>query len=404
MMPKNLKIGLGIFLNPEFFESLPEGGRVNVLSIGCGHNLDVLQDEMETLIGSIPGKAVNYTGVDLSIPYAEVINKLVTQSIGNSQHQFRVLEADINNPELINSLQLPLFDLVLLRHPQFFEQYEESTKQILRIAIPALLRKDGLLIVSLYSKEEKIYMGEKEASLDAFLLKTIYSDLSYHENFRQNATRQSKVKSVIGFDDQCMYSLKNSVNTRMSPQSYFRLDRDIDTATRRYILSLVLKIGGQVVNPDKGVFLLCDEHATALQNRFNFTCNKINGRALDRSNVLPSLGATNRSLFAQSDSRAHRALMKAMDALKETPHKNAYQIIYATLQKKNYNQALRQAASEDNEFTAKVIELLLNKAQQLTICPTERNTKHRSALDYAEDCNHSKLSELKNWVSVHQLT
>lgn len=391
-MAKNLQEGLAKFITADW-KSVLTSEKITILSIGCGNNLEIISDEIDSLIACFPNMSLNYTGVDLIIPNAEKINTSIKQKVKTQSCQFNVLEADINKVKgLFN--QQP-FDFILLRHPQFFDAYDASTREILRITIPSLLKKDGRLLVSLYIEEEKVFMGAKPNTLDAVFLKTVYVNDHYHETSIKNSSRQTTINQLVAFDEQFMYFLTNKINTQTTPQSAFKIN-STDPKIKMYIFNLIDKIGGKIINKNEGTFFLWKEYCESLQKELNFTCNQIDS-AITTNSIS---NTSNDNAFFLNKESPHGIVLREINNLNKTPHQASYKTIYQTLTKKNYNQALRQASSENNDFTVNVVTILLAHGKQLNIDPNEHNSKNLSAIDYAKKCQHPKVDELINYAET----
>lgn len=364
-MGLNFRLGLNTFL--EKFKN----NNLSILSIGCGREISIIEDEMLAFLQLNSNTKINYLGVDEKLPQASNIAAQITQNLQEYPgfNHCELLEMDIN---IIESLSQKRFDLVLLRHPQFFEHYQETTKQIFRITIPALLKQEGYLIVSLYTDVERVFLGDSpdKTTLDGILLKALYKDIQKLENNAQNASRSITIAGFSGVDDRYMYCLTNKLNTLDTAAVPFEI-QDADQRTFNYTLQCAKAIGARFDEPTKKVYLW-QEYAASLIAQLKLPL------VADTPNAI---GYPARLGFFKVSDLTHQHVIEEMKKLNSQDPD--YLTLYNSLLQQNYNRALRQACTAKSDLAKQVVDLLLNYGSQLQLSPLEKNSNNQSAIDLA---------------------
>ncbi len=391
-MAKNFLLGLQHFLPKP--DKLPK--QLSILSIGCGTHTGLIIDEISDLAIALPGIEITYVGVDLKLD--ERINSEVSAGLRSlkTPASARLFQLDANDLASLekNGIVTNSFDMVILRHPQFFDEFLQPSKHLVRRTIPTLLKKDGFLIVSLYADSEKVFFENApgKQSLDVGLLKILYESGGYFKNSEATATR----KIPGHFDDQHMYCYRNVINPPSTALAHYKvgdLSQEGNPAgIKTYIHQCVEKLGGKI-NPD-GTLNLWKEYADPLTALLKFPLI-----SCDLKKPCPSQDS--QGFFSKSAAAAAEANLPHETALEELTNfkfdpkeRSTFDALYKTISEKNYNAALRKACSVKSSVADEVIKILLKHGATFGILPSEKNSKGLSALDYADENKDQEIVEI----------
>ena len=385
-MAKNLRLGLQSFLKHKQFPS-----KISVLSIGCGSNSEVIFDEIKSITDVLVKQVikVDYTGIDLRLEKSVISEVTAHLKLSPIPASCQLLQLDANNLKFLEENNLTTFDIIILRHPQFWDSFEQTSKQLLRQAIPALLIKDGFLVLSLYADVERMFFEDtlQRPVLDVVMLSVQYTNKQYLENDAKNATRIHEISGIEGFDDHHMYCYQNVISTKSHPIAHYTMDLTGQSEPHRvekYIVECVTKLGGKI-NPDR-TFHLWKEYAEGLIHHLHLPIAACSPSTRIKSDLLTEQGFFSKLSLSTSGTDVAQKIISKINTLKpdNADELAIFQTLVRTISDKKYNQALRQACSVKSKIAHSVIDILLEHGPQLDIKPQEENSKKLSALTYAE--------------------
>lgn len=140
-------------------KSLAEKAKVRVISIGCG-----MATEYNPLVALLGHHGLDYIGVEIDP---------IDCKVARQQHddKINIMQLDATNiEELKKQLGDERFDLVILRHPDFFgAEHGKAFAIIQHEVIEKLIKPTGFLYVSCYQQEELLCMtktGDKFCNVE----------------------------------------------------------------------------------------------------------------------------------------------------------------------------------------------------------------------------------------------
>lgn len=253
---KNLQTGFDIGLDKLIErEFLIDKNEISVLSVGCGRSVFKITEEIKSFLTAFYNKkrstvSLNYYGIDLELNDLDKIKSDIKNSFNNHPVTLNFIQGDVNNCMNENFFENRIFDIVILRHPQFFDTYGITSNKIIRTAIPYLLKENGLFIISLYTCEEAIFFENvegKNKTLDPILLDILYEQKNKLINSCTSNTYFFEKNGIKGFNDQIMFKLKNRINTKNSSHTVYKINTDSlqSNKEKEYLKNYIISLGGK---------------------------------------------------------------------------------------------------------------------------------------------------------------
>lgn len=140
-----------------------------VISFGCGRTAHIEINRLKQIFGP------NFTYVGIEKDPDKFEQYMIQKGSRIFLHA-----ADGSDLKGLLSLGIKLndFDMAIVRHPDF-HTYGEAFKKIFRKVIPQLLKRDGVLIISLLHENEAIYVAKERAEDPHKSTDTLLFDLQY---------------------------------------------------------------------------------------------------------------------------------------------------------------------------------------------------------------------------------
>lgn len=203
-----------------------------ILSIGCGKVAQVEVDALKKYFANF-----SYQCVEADARKVKSYTR---------QDQVTIMHADASNMDLLQSkgLVLNVFDVVIVRHPDF-HTFGEPFAKIFRRVIPSYLKKGGILVVSILNDQEKIFFTREVGSLDHENINTLLMDFQY--NLLSEDKLEQPTTPSLGFGsflDSRMFYFQNIANLT-DEQEIFKID--IKEAEIPFFERIIPQIGGIVI-------------------------------------------------------------------------------------------------------------------------------------------------------------
>lgn len=211
-----------------------------IISFGCG---TTARTENKALSAIFP-QGFEYVGIEND----------PAKVLAYADTGIQVVDADGSDLNMLHSLGFAnnSFDIAIARHPDFWT-YGDAFRKIFRTTIPSLLKRDGILIVSVLNEKEQQFMVDKNAKEQHQNIDSLYMDIRYDLLKIVNPEQQDRDcfdKAEAAYRDKYTYYFRNRENNTISEARWFKIDFD----HIKLLEKIFADLGGQVKH-DAGVIL-----------------------------------------------------------------------------------------------------------------------------------------------------
>jgi hypothetical protein len=208
-----------------------------VISFGCGHTASIEINKLNSIFGS------DYTYVCI-----EKDKEKMSSYKGSALAIHAADGADLEGL-LRLGLKLNDFDLALVRHPDF-HSYAKDFRTIFRKVLPKLLKRDGIVVVTLVSELEEQYVARNNQEEAHENQDTLLFDIQYKLIKQISLPHIDKDLSHQGCGrDKLQYYFKNSCNRAAEKLSSFVIFANLEA--NPFLPQLVDILDGKVIEVSK---------------------------------------------------------------------------------------------------------------------------------------------------------